>query len=72
MKWNTSFYISYIWWILNGDDETELISLEVNQKNKYLFGRFQNRFTPIYSLAEFIVAMQRLYIEILNNGYTGI
>ncbi len=30
----------YIWWVWK-DDETELISLEVNQENKYLFAELQ-------------------------------
>ncbi len=62
---NTSGSISHIFDEFEWDDETELISLEVNQKNKYLFAELQNRFTQ-YSLAGFIeieVAMQRLYIE---------
>lgn len=50
---NTSGSISHIFDEFEWDDETELISLEVNQKNKYLFAELQNRFTQ-YSLAEFI------------------
>lgn len=71
---NTSGSISHIFDEFEWDDETELISLEVNQKNKYLFAELQNRFTQ-YSLAEFIEIegshAKTLYRILKQWRYTG-
>lgn len=71
---NTSGSISHIFDEFEWDDETELISLEVNQKNKYLFAELQNRFTQ-YSLAEFIKIegshAKTLYRILKQWRYTG-
>ena len=71
---NTSGSISHIFDEFKWDDETELISLEVNQKNKYLFAELQNRFTQ-YSLAEFIEIegshAKTLYRILKQWRYTG-
>ena len=71
---NTSCSISHIFDEFEWDDETELISLEVNQKNKYLFAELQNRFTQ-YSLAEFIEIegshAKTLYRILKQWRYTG-
>jgi plasmid replication initiation protein len=71
---NTSGSISHIFDEFEWDDETERISLEVNQKNKYLFAELQNRFTQ-YSLAEFIEIegshAKTLYRILKQWRYTG-
>lgn len=71
---NTSGSISHIFDEFEWDYETELISLEVNQKNKYLFAELQNRFTQ-YSLAEFIEIegshAKTLYRILKQWRYTG-
>lgn len=71
---NTSGSISHIFDEFEWDDETELISLEVNQKNKYLFAELQNRFTQ-YSLVEFIEIegshAKTLYRILKQWRYTG-
>ena len=71
---NTSGSISHIFDEFEWDDETELISLEVNQKHKYLFAELQNRFTQ-YSLAEFIEIegshAKTLYRILKQWRYTG-
>lgn len=71
---NTSGSISHIFDEFEWNDETELISLEVNQKNKYLFAELQNRFTQ-YSLAEFIEIegshAKTLYRILKQWRYTG-
>ncbi len=62
-------YLIYL--IIEWDDETELISLEVNQKNKYLFAELQ--IDLLNSLAEFIeieVCFKEHY-RIFAMEYTG-